>query len=70
MPLESHAGIGFAHALAVVDHLDQGFTGIVHNKPDLIGPRVYGIFQQFLYSAGRPLDHFAGRDLVGDVIGQ
>ena len=38
MPLESHAGIGFAHALAVVDHLDEGFTGIVHNKPDLIGP--------------------------------
>ena len=69
MPLKAHAGIGFAHAAAIVHHLHQGFAGIGHKQFDFGSAGIHGIFQQFFYGAGRPLNHFAGSDLVGNIIG-
>ncbi len=61
---------GIAHALAVVDDLYKGFAGILDNKPDIGGPGVDGVFQQFLDGAGGPLDDLPGGYLVGNIIGQ
>jgi hypothetical protein len=38
--------------------------------PDTLGARVQGVFQQFLHHGSRPVNHFAGGDLVGDLVGK
>ncbi len=70
VPFEGHACVGLAHALAVIDDLYQGFAAFGYKELYFGGPCVDCIFQQFLHRAGRPLDHFSGGDLVGDIIGQ
>ena len=36
----------------------------------LVEPGVERVFEQFLDDGGRPLHHLAGRDLVGDLVGE
>ena len=70
MSFKRHPGIGFTHALAIVDHLYQGFSCIVDEQAYFVGTRIYGVFQQLLHSTGGPLNNFASSNLVGNVIGQ
>ena len=68
--LQAHAGIGGAHAGAVVDYLHQLLAGLFHNELHLGGAGIDGIFQQLLHHRGGALHHFAGRNLVGEVFGK
>ena len=52
MTFKTHPGIGFTHAAAIINHLDQRFAGIIDNKFDFCGTCIYGIFQQV------PLQHW------------
>ena len=55
---------------AVVGHANQAASAGLDLDAE---PRRLGIervLDQFLDHAGRPLDHFAGGDLVGDLFGQ
>ena len=70
MPFESKAGIRFAHPHPVIGHADQGFAGILNEEPDLGSAGIHCILQQLFHCTGRPLDHFARRYLISDVIGQ
>ena len=68
--LEAGACIHGAHAPAIVGHLHQGATGILDHQDDARGARIHAVLQQFLHHAGRALHHFAGRDLVGHMVGE
>ena len=70
MPLKGHTRIRLAHTLPIVDDLYQTLTRVLYEQADIRRTRVYSVLQQLLYSARRPLDHFPGRDLIGDVVGQ
>ena len=70
VPLEAEPGIVERHAFAVVNHLYEGPSGVLHNKLDGGRTGVHGVFQQFLHHGGGPLHHLAGRNLVGHRIGQ
>ena len=70
MPFKSHAGIRFTHAGTIIYDLNQGLAGLLNDQTDLIGPRIDGIFQQFLHGTGGPLYDFPGRYLVSYIIGQ
>jgi hypothetical protein len=70
MSLEATSGIVRTHPLTIVDHLYQGFSGIIEDEVDLRGIGIDCVFQQFLYGTGRTLNHFAGGDLIGYVVWQ
>ena len=55
---------------AVVIHADEAASAAPISTVILRGPRVERVFDQFLYDARGPLDHFAGGDLVGDLFGK
>ena len=68
--LESKARVGFAHSLAVVNHLHEAFPSVLHDDLHLRGTGIDGVFHQFLNHRRGPLHHFAGRYLVGHGVGQ
>ncbi len=68
--LEAQARIGGRHALAIVGHLDQAASGVLHHEDDVRGARIHAVLQQFLHHAGRTLHHLARGDLVGHMVGQ
>ena len=70
MALEGQQGIVAQHAAAVVDDADQAPAAGFHFDAHVGGAGVERIFQQFLDDGGGPLHHFAGRDLVGDLVGE
>ena len=59
-----------AHAGAVVGHADEAAAAGPDFHGDFPGLGVEGVFDEFLDDAGRPLHHFAGGDLVGDLLGE
>lgn len=69
MPLKGHAGIGLTHALAVVNHLEQGASGIAYDDLNISSPGIQAVLHQLLQTRSRPLDHFSGGYLVGYMIG-
>ena len=48
MSLEGKAGVGLAHPAAVIDHLDEGASGIAYDDAYLSRPCVNGILGQLL----------------------
>lgn len=70
MSLEATPGIFRTHPFTVVDDLHQRLPGIIEDEVDLCGVGIDCVFQQFLYGTGRTLNHFAGGDLIGDVVWQ
>ena len=49
---------------AVIDDAHQFAAPLRHRHVDSRCTGIDGVFQQFLYDAGRPLDNLAGGDLV------
>ena len=58
-----------ANAAAVVGHANQIRAALLDRHVDPRGPGVHGVLQQLLDDARRPLDDFAGRDLVDHARG-
>ena len=50
---------------AIIPHLQQLDAALLHFHIDAPGSGVQAVFQQFLGYRGRPLDHLASGDLVG-----
>jgi hypothetical protein len=67
---QTHARISFAHALAIVNDLDELFTSIADDELNFFRACIQGVLEQLLYSRGRALHHFTSSDLVGDGIGK
>jgi hypothetical protein len=69
MPFKGHSGIGLTHAAAIVNYLHQGFARVINDKFNFCGPGIHRVFQKFFDGAGGSLYYFAGRNLVGNIIG-
>ena len=70
MPLEAEQRIVPAHPGAVVGYANQAAPARPDFNGDFLGLGIQGVFHEFLHDAGRPLHHFAGGDLVGDLLGK
>ena len=70
MPFKAQDRVVRIHAAAVVNDLDKGASGICDNDLDIRCTGVYGIFHEFFYHGGGPLDHFPRSNHVGDIFGQ
>ena len=64
VPFEGDARVRLAHALAVVDHLYEGSSGILDHDLYAVRTCVDGVFHQLFDDGGRPLDHLSGCYLV------
>ena len=67
MALEGQQGVVAHHAAAVVGDLDELLAAGLDLDLDAGGAGIERIFEQFLDHRSRPLHHFAGGDLVGNV---
>ena len=63
--LERQTGVRLAHALSVVDHLQQRAAGIANDDLNTGGTRVQAVLHQLLEARGRALNDLARRNLVG-----
>jgi hypothetical protein len=70
MAVERKHRVLASHSVSVIAHLDQRLATLFQVDPDPGGGRVDGVLDQLLHGGGRAFDHFAGRDLVGNGIGQ
>ena len=70
MPFKGQTGIGFTHAVAVVDNLDERASRIFQDNLYACGMGVNSIFDKFLNNRSRSLYHFASSNLVSNGIGQ
>ena len=68
--LEGQHRVVAQHAAAVVDDADQAAPAGFDFDAQIGSAGVERIFEQFLDHRRRPLHHFAGRDLVGDLVGK
>jgi len=68
--LEAEEGVVAAHAGTVVGDGDEAAAAGGDLDVDLGGAGVEGVFEEFLEDGGGALDDFAGRNLVGDMLGQ
>jgi len=59
-----------AHAGAVVGHADEAASAGLDFQGHARGLRVERIFNEFLNDTRRPLNHLAGGDLIGDLLGK
>ncbi len=59
-----------AHAETVVGDIDEGASAVFDGDCNPSGFGVEGVLDQFLHNGGGPLDHLAGGDLVGDLLGK
>ena len=59
-----------AHAGAVVGHPDEAASAGLDFDGDARGLGVERVFNEFLHDTGRALDHLAGGDLIGDLLGE
>ena len=69
MTLERQSGICLRHALAVVDHLDEGTSCIQHHHMDGRGTCIHGVLDQLLDDGSRSLDDLTSSNLIGHTIG-
>lgn len=70
MTFEGQAGIGLAHAAAVVYHLHQCPAGVAYHHAYLRGAGVDGVLGELLNDRGGTLNDFAGSYLVGYRVGE
>ena len=70
MPLEGQQSIVAQHATTVVGDLDKLFTAGFDLDSDARRTRIQRVLQQFLYYRRRTFNHFAGGDLVGNLLGK
>ena len=70
MSLKRKTGIGFRHALAIVNHLNRCPACVYHYHVDGVGSGIHSILHQLLDDTGRTLYHLTSSYLVGNAIGQ
>ena len=70
MPLERQHGIIAHHAASIICDLDQLFSARLHADLDPRRARIQSVLEQLLHHGRRPLHHFAGGDLVGNLLGK
>ena len=70
VPFKGQHGIVAQHATAVIVDADQPAAAAFHFHPDAGGPGIQRVFQQLFDYRRGTLHHFAGGDLVGNVIGK
>ena len=70
MALEGQQRVVAVHALAVVGDADESAPACLDLDADAIGAGVQRVLQQFFDDRGRPVHHFAGGDLVGNLVGK
>ena len=70
MALEAEPRIVRIHPDAVVFDANQLLAAVLGGDGDARGLRIDGVFDQLLDDRGRPFDHFAGGDLVGEILRQ
>ena len=70
VPLKSQQQIGFIHAAAVVDDLNERFAAFFDYNSDVICTSVNRVFKQLLCHRRRPIHHFTCGYFVGEVIGK
>ncbi len=67
VPLDGQACILRIHSLAIVVYPDQLLAAQLHDDRQPPRTRVNGVLDQLLDDGGRPLDDFAGGDLVSEI---
>ena len=70
MAFEAEQRVVAAHAGAVVGHADEAAPTGLDFDGNARGPGVERVFNQLLHDTGRALNHFAGGDLIGDLLGE
>jgi len=70
MAFEGEQRVVTRQAAAVVFHAQERPPALPKLHLDPRGAGVEGVFDQLLHHRGRPLDHLAGSDLIGDPVGQ
>ena len=70
MAFKGEQGVVAAHAVAVIDDADELAAAGFDFDADAGGAGVEGVFEQLLNDGCGALDHFAGGDLVGDLVGE
>ena len=70
MAFESHARVGRAHALAVINDLQECSTTISHQDADVVGTCIQCVLHQLFEAGGRSLYDLTSSNLVGDVVWQ
>src|SRR5262249_12444944 len=68
--LESEQRVVAEHPAAVVDDPDQAAAPGLDVDAKVGGAGVERVFEQLFDDGSGPFDHFAGRDLVGDLVGE
>jgi hypothetical protein len=63
-------GVIAQHAAAIIRDANEASAGIFHVNTNLSGTRVEGILEKLFDDGGGPLHHFAGSDLIGNVVGE
>jgi hypothetical protein len=69
MPRQRKRQLIFRYTGAVVPDADQFLTAGVDINGYRSRARVQAVLDQFLYDGCRPLDNFAGGDLIDEVFG-
>ena len=67
MPLDRQLRVFRLHALAIVLDADLFLSAELHVNGDSARAGVDRILDELFDDGSRPLDHFAGRDLIGEV---
>ena len=70
MPLDRQARVLGVHTFAVVLHAQRLLAAELDGDRDSAGAGVKRVLDQFLHDRRRPLDDFAGGDLVGKMQGE
>ena len=68
--VQAHEKVLADHAATVVGDADAALAAPFDRHRHRAGTGVQRVLDQFLHDRGRPLDDFAGRDLVRDVVRQ
>ena len=70
MALEGKQGVIADHAMAIVGDADELAAAGFDVDADAGGSRIERVFEQLLDHGRGSLDHFAGGNLVGDLVGK
>src|SRR5450432_2223980 len=70
MTFEREQRVVAAHAETVVGDAHEAASAAADLDDDFPGVGIEGIFDELFHDAGGSFDHFAGGDLVGDLLGK
>jgi hypothetical protein len=68
VPLDAQQGVFSAHAMAIVDHTNQGPTTGTQLYTDVCRTGVYRILDQFFDDGSRPFNDLSRSNLVDQAV--